>query len=113
MGILIIGAGITPETAGYSSGAMDTGTIPNSTTGFVITGVNISTAAWSGAVTLSSFGTLDWVSSGVISSIASGYIGASGGSKTVSSSIGVIRITTVNGTDTFDAGTIIKWNELR
>jgi hypothetical protein len=47
-----------------------------------------------------------WVFSGSIVRSDSSGIGFSSGSKTLSDTLTQIRITTVNGTDTFDAGTI-------
>jgi hypothetical protein len=49
-----------------------------------------------------------WVSSHTLGSGTSltGLSGFGGGSKTLSATLDRIRITTVNGTDTFDAGTI-------
>ena len=47
-----------------------------------------------------------WVASGTLgsTSLVSGY--TTGGTKTLSGTLDRVRITTVNGTDTFDAGTI-------
>jgi hypothetical protein len=47
-----------------------------------------------------------WVASGVIGNSAAGTLFLYGGNKTLSDTLDRIRITTVNGTDTFDAGTI-------
>jgi hypothetical protein len=47
-----------------------------------------------------------WVFSGSIVRSDSSGIGFSSGSKTISDTLDRIRITTVNGTDTFDAGSI-------
>ena len=49
-----------------------------------------------------------WTASGSLagSGSAAGFIYATCGSKTLSATLDRVRITTVNGTDTFDAGTI-------
>jgi hypothetical protein len=47
-----------------------------------------------------------WASNGTISATASGFGATSGGSKELSDVLTQVRITTVNGTDTFDAGSI-------
>lgn len=75
------------------------------TTGF---GIRYDTAAslMSGAMTIINVSGNIWVSTHnlVGSTTTNGYYGA--GNKTLSDVLDRIRITTVNGTDTFDAGTI-------
>jgi hypothetical protein len=97
------------ETTGYlSSGAFyQTGvTITTSTAGFLINN-NIAANTLAGAIQLF---TLDsgtsWVASGVFSSSGTAQVQLTGGSKSTSATLDRIRITTVNGTDTFDAGSI-------
>lgn len=94
------------ENTGYAGGSFNSGAVANSTIGFDLTCQNVATASWNGSVTLTLLSGNLWTESGVISSISGGYIGASGGSKTLSDVLDRIRITTVNGTDTFDAGSI-------
>lgn len=94
------------ENTSYVSGAFDNSTSNNSTAGFVITSQNINTANWSGSVTVCNLSGNVWTSSGSISTTVGGYIASSGGAKELSATLDRIRITTVNGTDTFDAGTI-------
>jgi len=94
------------ETTGYACGSFNAGANANSTNGFDLTCQNTATATWSGNIILTLLSTNAWSESGVISSVASGYIGASGGAKTLSDTLDRVRITTVNGTDTFDAGSI-------
>jgi hypothetical protein len=95
------------ETTGYdssgsyvSSGA-DTAV---STAGFILNSQN-SGQAYSGTMTINSFVSNTWVSSH-----AMGFSGGAsifgGGTKTLSATLDRVRITTVNGTDAFDAGTI-------
>ena len=97
------------ETTGYlSSGAFyQTGvTISTSTAGFLINN-NIAANTLAGTIQLF---TLDsgtsWVASGVFSSSGTAQLQLTGGSKSTSVTLDRVRITTVNGTDTFDAGTI-------
>jgi hypothetical protein len=94
------------ETTGYTGSSFDTVTASVNSTGFILTAQNISTASWNGSITLTLISGNNWVESGIVNSIAGGYAGASGGSKTLSATLDRIRITTVNGTDTFDAGSI-------
>ena len=59
-----------------------------------------------GSVVLTTLGGNIWVATGILGD--SGRVAAYtvGGSKTLSATLDRVRITTVNGTDTFDAGTI-------
>jgi hypothetical protein len=76
----------------------------NSTAGFVISGGQ-STFLLSGIMTIAALGSNSWVSNHTIKIVTTNVqIGA--GSKALSATLDRIRITTVNGTDTFDAGTI-------
>jgi hypothetical protein len=104
-----VGSG-SVSTTGYTSqswgGAANSGVI---TTGLIIATSTSSTIyAMSGLVTLCLIGSNVWVSSSSMTytNVASvGYV-ASGYSPALSGALDRIRITTGNGTDTFDAGTI-------
>jgi hypothetical protein len=100
------------ETTGYNSGAVigttATSYTGNITTGFV-TGVDLNSTASSiryGSYILSRLDGNTWVGQGNIHD--SNYtLGAQcAGAKTLSATLDRVRITTVNGTDAFDAGTI-------
>ena len=81
----------------------------NPTTGFALNG-----NAWTASIVL--HGNIElcllnpatnlWVASGILGRADSGSINLLGGSKSLSGTLDRIRITTVNGTDTFDAGSI-------
>ena len=95
-------------TSGYvgQSNAM-TAVITVMSSGFMV--LNNVTAANThhGIVTLTLVGSNTWVESSIIApATLSNYMGASAGSKTLSGTLDRVRITTVNGTDTFDAGSI-------
>lgn len=63
-----------------------------------------------GAVTLVNVTGNTWAEFGVVSPVAVSSPTSSAGSVTLSGTLDRIRITTVNGTDTFDAGTVnISW----
>jgi hypothetical protein len=100
------------EITGYAAGASQsnsTAGIVQVTTGFPILLTTTAAGLNYGAITLSSLGNNAWVSNGVVySSIGVNYTTA--GSKTLSDTLTQVRITTFNGTDTFDAGTInVSW----
>jgi hypothetical protein len=94
------------ENTGYSGGSFNAGATANSTAGFDLTAQNAAAQVWGGLITLTNLSGNIWCQSGVISGTSAGYIGASGGAKTLSDVLDRVRITTVNGTDTFDAGSI-------
>ena len=105
-GLLRIGAG-SITTTGYTSQYVLVGistTNGTDTTGF---GWFNSSAAESkiGHLTLTNISGNSWVLSGLLM-VLSGFISTQAGSITLSGTLDRVRITTVNGTDTFDAGTI-------
>jgi hypothetical protein len=100
-----IGAG-SVEITGYNSGAFDNSVGAHSLAGFIVCSQNAAGAAYGGAIGVCNVSGNIWTSSGSISSGGSAYLASSGGYKTTASTLDRIRITTVNGTDTFDAGSI-------
>jgi hypothetical protein len=99
------------ETSGYLASAAVTLASNNtgatsSTAGFPLVASVINATTVSGLLTLINVSGNVWVASYAahISNAASGLSG--GGNKTLSGTLDRVRITTVNGTDTFDAGTI-------
>jgi hypothetical protein len=98
------------ETTGYLSfscriGASSLAGGANSTAGFVVNSPVTSTDVISGQMTISNLNSNIWTEQGMFTSNVTNLM-PSGGSKTLSAALDRIRITTVNGTDTFDAGTI-------
>jgi len=106
-----LGAG-SVTTTGYTSscGAINSGVgQAGSTTGLAVTTGTDAARFQSGAITLSllNSSTNIWVSSGNLQyTTATGAIYMSAGTITLSGTLDRVRITTVNGTDTFDAGSI-------
>jgi hypothetical protein len=74
------------------------------TTGFGIINDQTSASIYNGIFTLALLSSSSWVASSSI--YQSNRVGISAGSKTLSATLDRIRITTVLGTDTFDAGSI-------
>jgi hypothetical protein len=105
---LQIGAG-SVTTSGYTGSCTGGGggvaTTSNST-GFVVTYVNVAATAYSGIVTIATLGSNVWIESGTLGGATTGVFNASGGTLTIGGTLDRVRITTVNGTDTFDAGSI-------
>ena len=107
-----IGSG-SVTTTGYSSyggvaGAVNISGGISSTTGFVAYGnLNTNILNASCVITLLSGTTYSAASVGGLSSVGNFYSFASGGvSPALSGALDRVRITSINGTDTFDAGTI-------
>jgi len=98
------------ENTGYIAYAvrLDTGANGSaaSTAGFVLNGNSSSARTYSGSITLSLLdqSLFTWVSNGSLA--FSNRVNVSSGGKSLSAILDRIRLTAVNGTDTFDAGSI-------
>lgn len=110
--LIQIGTGGTPTTSGYSSTssyALASGSASggvSSTAGYIM---YISTASYvfSGHIVLTNVSGNIWVASGLISNVTTTpYTGQTAGTGTLAGTLNMVRITTSNGTDTFDAGSV-------
>jgi len=105
--LIQIGSG-SIVTTGYTSGASlvgATGVLSTSATnGFLITANDSAAYLKSGSVIIANLSGNTWVSSGTLGIPGGSF--PSGGNLTLGGVLDQIRITTVNGTDTFDAGVI-------
>ena len=96
------------ETTGYLGSTAYTGAGSGgvrSTTGLLITQVDL-TNICIGMAIITLFSGTSWVHQAVTGRSVSDYVNIAGGSKTLTGTLTRVRITTVNGTDTFDAGSI-------
>lgn len=100
-----IGAG-SVTSSGYSSAAYTNTTKSVATTGFLIDGSSAAIFTRSGLMTISTMGSNIWVASGSWACQPDSDISYFAGGVTLSGTLDRVRITTVNGTDTFDAGSI-------
>ncbi len=99
------------ETTGYASNTLTSSTsaavnLANSTAGFDGGSVGSSSNLYSGAIVLTTLLSNAWVCQGSISNTGDSRFMSISGGKTLSDTLDRVRITTVNGTDTFDAGSI-------
>jgi hypothetical protein len=95
------------ENTGYLGSAAIAGLSTTSyTAGFGIESVGAAAAVRHGSLVLTNISANTWVASTAMSRSDFAYAMCGGGSKATSATLDRIRITTVNGTDTFDAGTI-------
>jgi len=109
---LRLGYGSTPTyiTTGYnSSGGQINGTsasAPNGADGFITATGIVAAASYWGQFTLIQFSPNNWNYTSIVSSTSTiaGY--AAGNLNLTSNVLTAVRITTINGTDTFDNGTI-------
>jgi len=107
-GLVQLGDSGGVENTGYTgavafSGGSSTGANP--TTGFGF-GNNSASFTFSGNMTITNVSGNIWAAACVGGSTNSSLACLSGGNKTLSAVLDRVRITTVNGTDTFDAGSI-------
>lgn len=109
--LIQIGAG-SVQTTGYLSASSYTtggaGATATSTAGYIINNAANAAYIFSGSYVLSLLNSSTglWVTSSVLAFDTVGYTIISSGSKTLSGTLDRVRITTTNGTDTFDAGSI-------
>jgi hypothetical protein len=83
-------------------------TVTAMASGFLLSPDNASLVVVEGVVTICNITGNTWVESGVLgrSAFGTASMNSSGGRLSLSSTLDRVRITTVNGTDTFDAGSI-------
>jgi len=98
------------ETTGYSGGTTSTTAAATYSAGFqIIAATNAAANVWQSTITLVKIDGNIWCSTSqacVISGVATGSTQWGTGAKSLSDTLTQVRITTVNGTDTFDAGSI-------
>lgn len=106
-----LGTGTPPVTytnTGYlGSAATSTGaTVTNFSTGFMINNSIAAAQVTHGIITIINITSNTWVESGILGLSDSANTRVSGGSVTLPATLSALRVTMVNGTDTFDAGSI-------
>lgn len=95
------------ENTGYVAIANSPSTNTSDTTGFILTASPAAADAWYGQVVMTLFeaSSNSWVYNGMLSSTGN-TARNSGGGKSLSATLDRLRITSVGGTATFDAGSI-------
>ena len=97
------------EDTGYASGSSYNGADAANSTGFLLLLDVVAAVNYNGAVTFSKLDGNTYSSFGGFSNNSTA-VWSCAGAKTLSDTLTQIRITTVNGTDTFDAGSInVMW----
>ena len=95
-----LGASLAAQ-AGSSSAAGSTGT-----SGFVVADAVAAAYIYNGSLLIQNISGNIWIQSGTLVATTSVRASVSGGNVTLSGTLDRVRITTQNGTDTFDAGSI-------
>jgi hypothetical protein len=108
-----LGTGGSPTTSGYvaSAGIFVTGnvTVANSlTTGFAFntTGGGGGTQTYSGLATFVLISGNTWICSAQVTDTTNVRMGFGGGTVSLAGTLNMVRLTTIGGTDTFDAGSV-------
>lgn len=102
-----LGTGSTTyTTTGYSGSCNDGTSVAYFSAGFVFRNSVTAASAHSGMITIVNLNGNAWVENGVVGTSATNYTDISGGSVSLAAALTAVRVTTANGTDTFDAGTI-------
>jgi hypothetical protein len=105
--IIQLGTGSTTfTTTGYLCSAGTNATIANYTTGIGTTGVRSAAYVTHGATVFTNITGNSWVAQGTNGGSDGATISYTGGSIALGAALTAVRVTTVNGTDLFDAGTI-------
>jgi hypothetical protein len=98
------------EATGYAGSSVVAGNAVGSAGSLFTTGIGVMGAADAnvvhGVVTVNLVGSNLWVASGSYGYSNTGFAGSTGSSKTLSDTLTQVRLTTVNGTDDFDAGSV-------
>ena len=104
-----LGTGGTPTTTGYSAQAASISSVTSlntSTSGFIAI-MGLAAAEMNGSIVFTNQTGNTWTATGTLgNTISVSFINYLSGSVALSGTLNMVRITTVNGTDTFDAGTI-------
>jgi hypothetical protein len=104
--LIQIGAG-SVTTSGYVGSASSyANTVTTSTAGFILTQANVASASYNGHIVITNITSNTWVESSTLLPTGSNTGQGSGGSIALGGTLDRVRITTVGGTDTFDAGSI-------
>jgi hypothetical protein len=92
--------------SGFIAADANTPAIVNMSSGFLTSGFGAAGYVRHGSIVISNITGNSWVAHGITGQSDSTRINMCGGSISLSGTLDRVRITTVNGTDTFDAGSI-------
>lgn len=102
-----LGTGSTTfTTSGYLGAVNSANSITNQTTGFGVVGQGSAANVIHGSMIITNVTGNAWCSAGTIYLSSAALGGGGAGSVSLAAALTAVRITTVNGTDAFDAGSI-------
>lgn len=104
--ILIQLGSTTFTTSGYAGQASSGSGAAYNSAGFTLTSAITAASTLNGIATIANVNGNIWVEAGTLGNTAANVVNVSGGSVSLAGILDRVRITTVNGTDTFDAGSI-------
>jgi len=104
--VIQLGSGSVTTTGYLTSTWQANTTNANNTNGFVIRGTTTAALVQSGNLIINLLGSNIYVASGIFSQTGGADSIIVGGDITLSGALDRVRITTTNGTDTFDAGSV-------
>jgi hypothetical protein len=106
--IIQLGTGVTPTytTSGYLGSCTTTAASVSFTSGFMVSNSHGAVDTLNGFATINNISANDWVENSILGRGDSAAIRIGGGSVALASALTAVRVTTANGTDTFDAGSI-------
>jgi hypothetical protein len=104
--IVQLGTSSGVETSSYLGNSQQGGSPVAFSTGFIISTAAAAASVRYGAISIALLNSNVWTVQGVIADTNNTWTTPMAGVKSLSSTLDRVRITTVNGTDTFDAGTI-------
>jgi len=104
--VVRVGTSTGINSSGYVSGCGGNGVGLNSTAGWLISPEQAASYQYSGAMQIVSIGGNAWVCFGSFGRTDGPNAYSTGGQITIASTLDRICLTTVNGTDTFDAGSV-------
>jgi len=105
MVVVQLGTGGVPTTSGYQGAVWQTSTYTQITAGLGVNGNNGAADARIGSMTITNITGNTWISAS-LAFLNSATGGGGAGVIALGGTLNLVRITTVNGTDTFDAGTV-------
>jgi len=95
------------ETSGYTGTVLGNGTQEQwASGGYQVTRTGQSSSTYSGSLVLFNVSGDIWIASATMADGTNAFAGLAAGTKTLAGLLTQVRITTTNGTDTFDAGSI-------
>jgi hypothetical protein len=104
-----VGAGSITTTGYAAAGATNGTSLTSFTTGFPVSVAGSASYTFGGNMVISTIGSNIWVMSAAIANTGvsvNGFGASLGGNVTLSGTLDRLRLTTVNGTDAFDAGSV-------